>query len=136
MVNFNYASICSIMPFSPFGSSDVVVWVSINFLPNSKQDAPFHCIACDYSHVDWDSLCDHLRDVLWKDIFKLSVLLLVNVLSGFRLELIYISFIIKIRSSLTHLHGFQMLVLLPPPPCVHRNHLFVCTNIIHLLNLR
>ena len=26
----------------------------------------------DYSHAEWDSLCDHLTDVLWEDIFKLS----------------------------------------------------------------
>ena len=38
---------------------------------NSKWDGPFHCIAYDYSHADWDSLCNHLRDVPWEDIFKL-----------------------------------------------------------------
>ena len=32
----------------------------------------FHCIAYDYFHADWDGLPDHLRDVLWEDIFKLS----------------------------------------------------------------
>ena len=26
----------------------------------------------DYSQAGWDGLCDHLRDVIWKDIFKLS----------------------------------------------------------------
>ena len=35
-------------------------------------DAPFHCLACDYSCADWDGLRDHLRDVLWKNIFKLG----------------------------------------------------------------
>ena len=35
-------------------------------------DASFHHIAHDYSHADQDGLCDHLRDVLWEDIFKLS----------------------------------------------------------------
>ena len=40
------------------------------------------------------------------------LLLLVNFVSGFRLELMYISLIVSIRSSLTHLHGFQLLVLL------------------------
>ena len=25
----------------------------------------FHGIAYDYSHADWDGLCDHLRDVPW-----------------------------------------------------------------------
>ena len=42
------------------------------------------------------------------------LLLLVNFVSGFRLGLMYISLIIiSIRSNLTNLHGFQLLVLLP-----------------------
>ena len=32
----------------------------------------FHCVAYDYSLVDWDGLRDHLRDVTWEDIFKLN----------------------------------------------------------------
>ena len=60
------------MVFPPLGSSNHVVSVSIEFPSNSKQDAPFHCIAYDYSCADWDSLCDHLRYVPWEDIFKLS----------------------------------------------------------------
>ena len=61
------------MAFHPLGNSDhVVVSVSIDFPSNSQWDAPFHCIAYDYSCADWDGLHDHLRDVPWKDIFKLS----------------------------------------------------------------
>ena len=49
------ASICSTMAFLPLGNSDhVVISVSIDFPSNSKQDAPFHCIACDYSCANWD----------------------------------------------------------------------------------
>ena len=33
---------------------------------------PFHCIAFEYSCAYSYSLCDHLRDVPWEDIFKLS----------------------------------------------------------------
>ena len=67
------ASICSTMAFPPLGNSDhVVVSVSIDFPINSKQDAPFHRAAYDYSGADWDGLRDHLRDVSWEDIFKLS----------------------------------------------------------------
>ena len=67
------ASICSTKAFPPLGNSDhVVVSVSIDFLINSKQDTPFHCMAYDFSCADWDGLCDHLRDVPWEDIFKLS----------------------------------------------------------------
>ena len=58
----SYASICSTMAFPPLGSSDhVVVSVSIDFPTNSQQDAPFHCIAYDYSCADWDGLRDHLN---------------------------------------------------------------------------
>ena len=66
-------SICSTMAFRPLGNSDhVVVSVSIDFPVNSKQDTPFHGMAYDYSRADWDGLRDHLRDVPWEDIFKLS----------------------------------------------------------------
>ena len=67
------ASICSAMAFPPLGNSDhVVVSVSIDFPVNSKQDAPFHRVAYDYSRADWDGLRDHLRDVPWEDTFKLD----------------------------------------------------------------
>ena len=29
-------------------------------------------MAYNYSCADWDGLCDHLRDIIWEDIFKLS----------------------------------------------------------------
>ena len=67
------ASICSTMAFPPLGNSNhVVVSVSIDFLANSQQDAPFHRIAYDCSRADWDGLRDHLRGVPWEDIFKLG----------------------------------------------------------------
>ena len=67
------ASICSAMAFPPLGNSDhVVVSVSTHFPSYSQPGVMFHCIACDYSRVDWDGLCDHLRDIPWEDIFKLS----------------------------------------------------------------
>ena len=97
-------SICSTMAFPPMGNSDhVVVSVSIDFPSNSQRNAPFHRIAYDYSRADWDGLGDHLRDLPWDDIFKLGAS---NFVSGFGLELMYISLIENIRSSLNHLHGF------------------------------
>ena len=61
------------MAFSSLGNSDqVLVSVSINFQTNSKQDASFQGLAYDYSHTGCDHLWDHLRDVPWEDIFKLS----------------------------------------------------------------
>ena len=106
------ASICSTMAFPPLGNSDhVVVSVSIDFPTNSQQDAPFHRIAYDYSRADWDGLRDHLRDV--PSLNLVLLLLLVNFVSGFMLELMYKYHIENIKSSLIHLHGFQLLVLLP-----------------------
>ena len=60
------------MAFPPLRNSDVAVSVSIDFPSNSLQDAPFHRIAYNYSHAEWNGLRDHLRDVLWEDIFKLG----------------------------------------------------------------
>ena len=75
--------------------------------------APFHPIAYDYSRADWDGLRDHLRDVPWEDIFKLGASAAASEFCEFRLELMYISLIENIKSSLIHLHSFQLLVLLP-----------------------
>ena len=69
---YSDASICYTMAFPPLENSDHVVSVSIDFPSNSQRDAPFHHIAYDYSRADWDGLRDHLRDVPWEDIFKLS----------------------------------------------------------------
>ena len=67
------ASICLTMAFPSLGNSDhVVLSVLIDFPSNSKQDASFLPIAYDCYCADWDSLCDHLRDVSCKDTFKLS----------------------------------------------------------------
>ena len=100
------ASICSRMFFPLLESFDHVVSVLIDFPLNPKEDAPFYCIAYDYSLADCDGLCDYLRDVLWEAIFKLSAS------GGFRLELMYISCIVNIRSSLNNFHVFQLFVLL------------------------
>ena len=113
------ASICSTMAFPPLVNSDlVIVSVYIDFSSNSKRDSPFHQIAYNYSHVDFDGLHEHLSDVLWEDILELSVLLLLlllllNFVCGFRFELMSIFLIVSIRSSLIHLHGFEQPVLRP-----------------------
>ena len=61
------------MAFSPLQNFDhVVVSVSTDFPLHSKPDPLFHHIAYDYSCADLDSLCDHLRDIPFEDIFKLS----------------------------------------------------------------
>ena len=47
-------SVCSTVAFPPLGNVDhVVVSVSIDFPSSSQGDAPFHCIAYDYSRADW-----------------------------------------------------------------------------------
>ena len=116
---YSGASINSAMVFSPLRNPDhVLVSVSIDFLSNSKRDALFHHIAYDYSYDDtvfvniWEMLHGRISSNL------VILLLLVNFLSGFRLVLMYISFIIDIRSSLIHLHLHAAVV-------AHRNHFCV-----------
>ena len=61
------------MAFPSLGNSNhAVVSVSIDVPINSKQDPPVYHIVYRYSRADWNGLCDHLRDVPWEDIFKLS----------------------------------------------------------------
>ena len=86
------ASICSAKAFAPLENSDhVVVSVSVDFPSNSQWNAPFHHIAYGYSCADWDGLCDHSRDVPWGiSLHPVLLPLLVNFVSGFRLELMYI----------------------------------------------
>ena len=99
------ASICSTMAFPPLTNSDHVVSVSIEFSWNSKQDVPFHGIAYTYFRLDWNCLPCHWRNVPWS-LSLLLLLLLVNFVIRFRLELMYTSFVVSITSSLTHIHGF------------------------------
>ena len=61
-----------VLQWLPLGNSDHVVSVSSDFLSNSQQHAPFHHIPYSYSCADWDVLCEHLRDLPRKNIFKLS----------------------------------------------------------------
>ena len=61
------------------------------------------------------------------------LLLLINSVSEFRLELMYISLIVSIKSNLNHFHGFWQLVLLP---WFIEITSFISTNRINLLNLK
>ena len=79
--------------------------LSFHWLPtNSKRNAPFHRIAYDYSRAEWGGLRDHWRISL----NSVLLLLLLNFVSEFKLELMYVSLIASIRSNFTHLHGFQL----------------------------
>ena len=103
------------MALPPLGNSDhVIVSVSIDVPSNSQRDTLFHRIAYEYSCADWDGLCDHLRDNPWEDIFKLGA----SAAASEFCEWVQVGIDVyiphrNIRSSLTHLHGFQLLVLLP-----------------------
>ena len=129
------ASICSTLAFLPLGKSDhVVVSVSIDFPTNSKQDALFHHLAYDYSRADWDGLHDHLRDIPWEDIFKLDASAAASEFCQWvQVGMMYISHTENIRSSLIHLHGFQLLALLR---YFIEIIFFVCTKRMNLLILK
>ena len=66
--------------------------------------------------------------------FKLGIMLLLvlHFMDRPSLELMYISLIVNIRSSLIHLHGFQLLVL----PLHIEITSFVCSSLINRLNVK
>ena len=103
------------MAFPSLGNSDhVVVSVSIDFPSNSQRDAPFYCIAYDYTCADWNGLCDHLRDVPWENIFQLDASAAASEFCEWvQVGIDLYNLIENIRSNLTLLHCFQLLVLLP-----------------------
>ena len=109
------ASICFTMAFPPLGTSvHVVVSVSIDFpmifqIPNRMP-----------RFIAWLLtilvLIGMVFMIIWelfhgKVSLNIVLFLLVNVVSGFRLELMHISLTENIRSSLIHFHGFQLLML-------------------------
>ena len=129
------ASICSTMAFPPLGNSDhVVVSVSIDFSINSKQDTLFYRMAYDYSHASWVGLHDHLRDVPWEDIFKLSA----SVAASEFYEWVQVGIDVYIpdRKYQVKPHSSSWFSAACAAAIVHRNHFFVCTNRINLLNLK
>ena len=120
------------MVFLPLGNSGHVVSVSIDFPINAKQNAPFHCVAYDYSCADWDGLWDHLRDIPWDILKRCASAAACEFCEWVQVGIdVYIPH--RIRPNLTHLHGFQQLVLLP---YFIEITFFVCTNRINLLNLK
>ena len=93
------ASLYSTLDFPPLGNSDhVVVSVSIDIPINPKQDPPFPFL------VLIDGLHDHLRDILWEHIFKLSAFAAASRFCEWvQVAIMYIYLIVSIRSNLTEL---------------------------------
>ena len=60
--------IYSTVAFPPLGNSDYAVFS----ISNSKGDDTFNCTTYDYSHVGWNGLHGHLREVWWDNLFKLG----------------------------------------------------------------
>ena len=126
-------SICSTIAFPSLGNSDhVVVSVSIDVPGNSKRDLLFHCIACDYSCADWDSLHDHLIDVTWEDIFKFSASAASEfcewVQAGINVYIPHLKYQVKPQWSTWFSAACAA-------ARAHRNNFFICTNRIKLLNI-
>ena len=110
------ASICSAMVFPTIGKlwsccCLIFYWLSILFTTGCPPSS--HTLLTILVVIETVFII--IRAKLHNKISLNPVLLplLLNFVSEFRLELIYISLIESIRSSLTHLHGFQRLVVLP-----------------------
>ena len=117
------ACICSTMAFPPLGNSDhVVVSISIDFPSNLQRYALFHRRVYDHSHADWDSLHDHLRDVPWEDIFKLSASAAASKFCKW--VQVGIDVYITHRTYQVKPHSSQWFSAACAAAIVHRNHFF------------
>ena len=111
------------MAFPPLGNSDhVVVSGSIHFPTNSKQDTLFHRVAYDYSRADWNGLHDHLRDVPWENIFKLSASAAASEFCGW--VQVGIDVYIPHRKYQVKRHSSPWFSAACAAAIVHRNHFF------------
>ena len=123
-ISFFLLRLCSRMAFPPLENSDHVVSASIDFPLNSQQAALFHCIACNYSCADWNDLCDHLRNISWEDIFKLSASAAATsefcdwVQVGIDVHILHHKYQVKRDSSLWFSAAFAAAI-------VNRNHFFL-----------
>ena len=108
------------MAFPPLGNSDHVV-VSAS-------------VAYDYSLADWDGLRDHLRDVPWEYIFKLRA----SATASEFCEWVQIEIDVYILCRMYQVkpHSSPWFSGACAAAIVHKNHFFVCTNRINLLNLK
>ena len=105
-----------------------------SFPLNSQWHALFHCMAYDYSHTDWEGLCDHLRDVPWEDILKF----ITSGAAGKFYEWVQFGIDAYISNCKYQVkpHSSLWFSAVCAAAVVHRNHFFVCTNRINLLNLK
>ena len=112
------------MAFPPLGNSDHVVFsVSIVFPSYSQRDAPFRCIAYYYSCANWDGLCDHLRDVPWEDIFKLSASAAASEFCEW--AQVGIDVYVPYRKYQVKPHSSPWFSAACPVAIIHRNHFFL-----------
>ena len=116
---FVLSSCCLVLQaFSWVGNCDQVFWLSFYWLSlRFKRAALFFVVQMVIILLLIDAIFVIIKEMFHgrmsvKLILLLLLLLLVNFVSGSRMKLIHISLIINIRSRISNLYGFQLLVLL------------------------
>ena len=94
----------------------------------------FHGIVDDYSCAEWDSLCDHLRDVSWEDIFILGAFAAASEFSEW--VQVEIDVYVPHKKNQVKPHLSPWFLASFATDIVHRNHFFVCTKRVNLLILK
>ena len=69
MTYFQLLNIVFLVAFPPFGNSDVFIIMSIGF-PKNYRDVLFYYVVLYYIWVDSDGFCDHIKNILWQDLFN------------------------------------------------------------------
>ena len=81
-------------------------------------------MAYDYSCADWDGLRDHLRDVPWKDVFKLGASTAASEVCEW--VQVRIDVYIPHRKYQVKPHSSPWFSAACTAAIVHRNHFFFC----------
>ena len=91
-------------------------------------------MAYDNFCADWDGVCDHLRDILWEEIFKLSASAAASEFSEWVQVGIYVY--IPHRKYQFKPHSSPWFSAAGAAAIVHRNHFFHLCQQNKFLNLK
>ena len=104
----------------------VLQWLSLHWesliMLLSQFSLTFHQIHYDYSHADWEGLCDHLRDVPWEDIFRLCASAAASEFCEW--FQVGVDVYIPHQRYLVKPHSFPWFSAACAAAIVHRNHFF------------
>ena len=110
------------MFYSGLSSTEGMSKLLLALFKSSREDAPFHYRASDYSCDDWDGFQDHIWENSLVDFFNLGAAD-IKIYKGFRLELISLVYISRWKYK-GKLFSYLPFLAFCPVSIAQWNHLF------------